>query len=89
MPNDLTSPPSTVVPAGERAAPVEAPAPAELSCANREASEQALNAGKRALANGDLQRAVRLLRKAKTLNPADEVCACLYAIVCTALDGFT
>ena len=45
--------------------------PPELTFANREAAAQALDAGTTALRNGDLQRAVRLLRKAKALNPHD------------------
>ena len=44
----------------------------DLSTANREAATQAFAAGERALASGDLQRAVRFLRKASALSPADE-----------------
>jgi hypothetical protein len=49
--------------------------PPELTFANREAAAQALAAGTTALRNGDLQRAVRLLRKAKALNPHDATAA--------------
>ena len=62
--------------AAAEAAAAEAKAKAEaavrLSTANREAAAQALAAGKRALSSGDMMKAVRLLRKARSLSPEDE-----------------
>ena len=46
-------------------------AASDLKVANREAAQQALRAGERALGAGDLQRAVRLLQKANNLQPDD------------------
>ena len=61
--------------AGGSAPACDAPAPdapaADLSTANRDAALAAFEAGERAVESGDLQRAVRYLRKAKALAPSD------------------
>ena len=44
----------------------------DLSTANRDAAQQLLESGERALSNCDLQKAVRYLRKANALQPQDE-----------------
>eukprot|EP00965_Chrysotila_dentata_P146781 4846546-Pleurochrysis_carterae.AAC.2 len=60
------------------ATPATAPAKAgsaqyglSLDIANREAAQQALAAGQHAMASGNIQRGVRLLQKAKSLQPSD------------------
>ena len=50
----------------------KADAAAALANANREAAGQALEAGQRALSNGDIGKAVRLLRKAHSLDPENQ-----------------
>jgi len=60
-------------PASPSAPPPPPPAPrADLGVANRDAAEQALAAGERALCTGDVRKAVRLLTKAQALSPSDE-----------------